>query len=214
MKIVAISDLHGVIDPVHRILDLEQPDLLLCAGDWGTEEEVSPRDFDVVADRVHFLTVYGNNDHLELLRQLKNKDGTNILLENGRAVNYLGLTLAGINGIWAKSHKQPWYITDEEVAAAAVNLKDKEVDILITHGCPIGMADLTPSGGHGGQRCFTEAFKVVQPKLHLCGHLHRKSVYQTKDGKFLCNIGYTREGDYLLVRLNEGKLEFESRQVN
>jgi len=213
LKIVAISDLHDVVDPVHKILDLEQPDFLLCAGDWGTAEEVSASDFELITGRTHVLTVFGNNDHLELLRQLKNKDGTNILLENGRAVNYLDLTIAGINGIWAKSHKQPWYITDEEVAEAASALRDKNVDILITHGCPIGMADLTPTGGRGGQRCFAQAFKVVQPKLHLCGHLHRKSVYQTKDGKFVFNIGYSREGDFLLIHLNEGKLEFESKQV-
>lgn len=213
MKIVAISDLHGVLDPVLKILNSEKPDLLLCAGDWGTAEEVSASDFELITDQTHVLMVFGNNDHLELLRQLKNKDGTNILLENGRAVNYLGLTIAGINGIWAKSHKQPWYITDEEVAEAAAALRDKNVDILITHGCPIGMADLTPTGGRGGQRCFTEAFNVVQPKLHLCGHLHRKSVYQTKDGKLVANIGYTREGDYAVLHDGDEVFRLVSKAI-
>jgi Icc-related predicted phosphoesterase len=213
MKIVAISDLHGVIDPVYKVLDFEEPDLLLCAGDWGTEEEISASDIERITGRVHLLSVFGNNDRLDLLRQLRNKDGTNILLENGSAVNYLGLTIAGINGIWAKSHKQPWYITDEEVAEAASALRDKSVDILITHGCPIGMADLMPTGGRGGQRCFTEAFKVVQPKLHLCGHLHRRSEYRTKDEKLVVNIGYTAEGDYAVFYEQKGKFEFESKTV-
>jgi Icc-related predicted phosphoesterase len=204
MKIVAISDLHGVIDPVHKILDLEKPDLLLCAGDWGTAEEITRGDLEAIIRNVHTLSVFGNNDHPELLRQLKNNDGSNILLENGEAVHYFDLTLAGISGIWAKSHKQPWYITDEEVAEAASALRDQKVDILITHGCPIGMADLTPTGGRGGQRCFTEAFKMVQPKLHLCGHLHRKSEYRTKDGKLVVNVGYTAEGDYAVFEVRRG----------
>ncbi|HEX9654031.1 MAG TPA: metallophosphoesterase family protein, partial [bacterium] len=199
MKIVAISDLHGFLEPARKIIALERPDLLLCAGDWGTAEEVAGNDFEAITRTAHTFTVFGNNDHLELLRQIKNSDDTNILLENGKPVHYLDLTIAGINGIWAKSHKQPWYITDEEVAEAAAKLKDQSVDILITHGCPIGMADLTPTGGRGGQRCFTEAFKVVGPRLHLCGHLHRKSEYRTRDGKLVFNIGYTREGDYLLI---------------
>jgi Icc-related predicted phosphoesterase len=187
--------------------------LLLCAGDWGSAGEVSARDFEAITSKVYTLTVFGNNDHLELLPQIKNHDGSAILLENGKARHYLDVCIAGINGIWAKSHKQPWYITDEEVAAAAANLKDQKVDILITHGCPIGMADLTPIGTHGGQRCFTEAFKVVSPKLYICGHLHRKSFYQTKDDKLVVNIGYTREGDYAVLRLKSRRFEVDSKVV-
>ncbi len=212
MKIVAISDVHGHLEPVHKILENEKPDLLLCAGDWGTADEITRGDLEAIIRNVHTLTVFGNNDYLELLRQLKNKDGTNILLENGSAVHYLDLTVAGINGIWAKSHKQPWYITDEEVAAAAQNLRGQKVDILITHACPIGMADLTPTGGRGGQRCFTEAFKIVEPKLHLCGHLHRKSEYRTKDGKLVVNVGYTAEGDYAVFQFRKGEIYFETAQ--
>ncbi len=213
MKIVAISDLHGNLNPVHKILAVEKPDVLLCAGDWGSAGEVSARDFEAITSKVYTLTVFGNNDHLGLLPQIKNEDGSAILLENGKARAYFDVCIAGINGIWAKSHKQPWYITDEEVAAAAAQLKDQNVDILITHGCLIGMADLTPMGTHGGQRCFTEAFKVVSPKLHLCGHLHRKSFFQTKDGRLVVNIGYTREGDYAVFHLQGHRFEFESKVV-
>ncbi len=64
-------------------------------------------------------------------------------------------------------------MTDADVALAAARIaRAGPVDILLTHGCPIGLADLTPAGRHGGQRCFLDAFKTVQPRLHLCGHLH------------------------------------------
>ncbi|MFQ5824506.1 MAG: metallophosphoesterase family protein [bacterium] len=213
MKIAAISDLHGHLEPVYKILNLEKPDVLLCAGDWGTAEEILARDFNSITQQVYTLTVFGNNDDIELLSTIKNQNGTAILLKNGIIKHYLNLTIAGINGIWAKSHKKLWYITDEEVAAIAAKLAGKNVDILVTHGCPIGLADLTPLGTHGGQRCFTEAFKVVNPKLHLCGHLHRKSSYQTKDGRLVVNIGFTSAGDYAIFYLENGHFKFESKVI-
>lgn len=214
MKIVAISDLHGDFTPVYKILEKEKPELLLCAGDWGTIEEIKEKDFEPLIEQVHTISVYGNNDALDLLPKIKNKDGSAILLGNGKPANFKNLTIGGINGIWAKSHKKPWYITDEEVIQFARQLSANQVDIFITHGCPIGMADWTPQGTHGGQRCFTEAFRLVQPRLHLCGHLHRPSQYQTKDGKLVVNVGYTREGDYAIFQIENGSIKFESKKLS
>ena len=103
--------------------------------------------------------------------------------------------------------------SDEEVAAAAAKLLEKKVDILITHGCPLGIADLTPIGTRGGQRCFTEAFKLVNPKLYICGHLHHKSSYQTQDGELVVNIGFTKEGDYAVFNFENESFEFESKVI-
>lgn len=213
MKIAAISDLHGYLEPVHKILDLENPDLLLCAGDWGTDEEISQRDLERIIQKIHTLTIYGNNDALDFLPEIKNQNGASALITTGSSQQVDKLVIGGINGIWAKSHKKPWYITDEEVIRAAQKLAESGVDILMTHECPVGMADLTPVGAHGGKRSFTEAFKMVQPKLHICGHLHRKSSYQTKDGKWVVNVGHTREGDYAIFYFEHDTIEFESKVI-
>ncbi len=213
MKIVAICDLHGNLDPVQKILELETPELLLCAGDWGVEGEIGAADFEAITDRVFTLTVFGNHDHLDLLPNVLNQDGSPILIENGVARSHEGVRLGGINGIWAKSKKKPWYIDDDEVAAAAEKFDEDEIDILITHGCPMGLADLTPTGRHGGQRCFLKAFQVIRPRLYLCGHLHRKSSHQTKDGELIVNVGFTMEGDYSVFKQNAGRFEFESKRI-
>lgn len=213
MKIAAISDLHGYLEPVHKILDLEKPELLLCAGDWGTEEEISQADLESVTQKIHTFTIYGNNDALDFLPKIKNQNDASILITTGSNQQFDNLIVGGINGIWAKSHQKPWYITDEEVIEAAHKLGEQSVDILMTHECPVGMADLTPVGRHGGKRSFTEAFKIVQPKLHICGHLHRKSSYKTKDGKWVVNVGQSSEGDYLIVYYENNTIEFESRII-
>ncbi|MCG8606773.1 metallophosphoesterase family protein [bacterium] len=214
MRIVAISDLHGSLDPVHEILTAENPDLLLCAGDWGIENEIRQSDFEAITERVFTLTIFGNHDYLDLLPLVRNQDGSPILLENGMARRYRHVQIGGISGIWAKSKKRPWYINDNEVDEAARQLQPSGVDILMTHGCPIGMADLTPIDTHGGQRCFTDAFRTVNPKVHLCGHLHRKSHYITKNERFVINVGYTKQGDYAVLESQPDRFQFEAKTIH
>ncbi len=91
-------------------------------------------------------------------------------------------------------------ITAESIASLG------PVDILITHGCPIGMADLTPAGRHGGQRCFLSAFQTVQPAIHLCGHLHRAQEHRLRDGRQVLNVGQTAHGEVVAIADAGGRL--------
>lgn len=148
---------------------------------------------------------------MELLKALKNRDGSPVLLPHGEFMEVRGIRFAGISGIWAKSHKKPYYITDEEVTAIAQKLAGKNVTILVTHGCPIGLADETPKGTHGGQRCFLDAFKIVNPKAHLCGHLHKPQLRQLKSGQFVLNVGITALGDYAVLEISPENVSIVKR---
>ncbi|HID11278.1 MAG TPA: hypothetical protein EYP17_08270 [Candidatus Latescibacteria bacterium] len=205
MKAVAVGDLHGHWGLIWELLEREQPDLLLSCGDWGDPDQVREEDFGRIVARIYLLTVFGNHDDIELLGYIRNRDGSPVLLGREEVRKVLKLRVAGIGGIWAKSHRKPWYITDEEVAEIAGSLEGKGIDILITHACPIGLADLTPTGRHGGQRCFLEAFRLISPKVHLCGHLHRKALRRLKSGAVVANVGHGAEGDFLYL-LKEGDM--------
>lgn len=174
MHILAISDLHGDLDCVRQACKHVRPDMILSCGDWGDADQIGQGDFSAVLEPAPVYTTFGNHDSLEVLKRLRNRDGSPVLLDQG-AVRHVGeLRLAAIGGIWAKSHEKKHYVTDSDVALAAVRIAEAgPVDILLTHGCAIGLADLTPTGRHGGQRCFLDAFKTIAPKLMLCGHLHR-----------------------------------------
>jgi len=169
-------------------------------------------DFARLTSRTYLLTVFGNHDDLELLPLVRNRDGSPVLLGRGEVRDVMGLKIAGISGIWAKSHRKPWYITDEEVAQIADSLRGRDVDVLITHGCPVGLADLTPSGKHGGQRCFLDAFRTISPKVHLCGHLHRKGIRRLKSGAVVANVGYGAEGDFLLLFVKDDNIYIRGRR--
>ncbi len=74
---------------------------------------------------------------------------------------------------------------------------------MVTHGCPIGLADEVPGGGHGGQRCFLDAFRLISSRLYLCGHLHLPQKRVLKDGRTIINVGYAMEGDCWIVNITE-----------
>ncbi len=212
MRVVVVSDLHGDLGSVRRAVDRFGPGLILSCGDWGDPEEVDEAEFAALRAVVPVYTTFGNHDPLDLLPRLRNADDSPVLLPQGEVRDLLGLKVAAIGGIWAKSHKKPHYITDEDVAEAAARIaRTGPVDILITHGCPVGLADLTPSGRHGGQRCFLEANKTISPRLHLCGHLHVPQERTLKNGRRIINVGATPEGSIVVIEADPARGELEAR---
>lgn len=201
MRLLAVSDLHGDLGAAWRALEVAEPDVLLCCGDWGDPEEVSLSDLERFTERLPVYTVYGNHDDLAAMQAWENRDGTAVLLPDGEPVRVGALVLSGISGIWAKSNRKPFYITDEQVAEAAHHASQQgPVDILLTHGCPSGVADLTWQNRHGGQPCFLKSFDAIRPRLYLTGHLHRAQEYRTRDGRIVRNVGQTPRGDATLIQ--------------
>lgn len=201
MRVLAIADLHGDLKSAWDAVDAACPDVLVCCGDWGDPGEVEFYDLEPFTRRLPVYTVFGNHDNLPALEAWWNADGSPVLLRPGEIQPVGSLVLAGINGIWAKSHHKPFYVTDDEVHQAALRLQrsGKAVDILVSHGCPSGVADLTWQNRHGGQRCFLEAFELVRPRVYLTGHLHRPQDYRTKDGRIVRNVGETPRGHATLI---------------
>jgi uncharacterized protein len=212
MRILVVSDMHGDIKSVDRARTELRPDLILSCGDWGDAEQVSEQVLQGLLRLVPVYTTFGNHDPLEILARLKNRDQSPVLIGQGLVQEIAGLRLGAIGGIWAKSHAKPHYVTDDDVAEAAAGIaRTGPVDILLTHGCPIGLADLTPTSRHGGQRCFLEAFKTVEPRLHLCGHLHRAQERILNDGRKVLNVGATPEGSIVVVDFDAERKTLEAR---
>lgn len=200
MRILVISDLHGDLHSAEQALERFEPDLLLCCGDWGDADQLSLQDLALFPARLPTLSTFGNHDALKLLEELRNRDGSTVLLTQGEVRDVGGVRFAAIGGIWAKSHRLAHYVTDSDVAEAAKRIASQgPVDLLLTHGCPIGLADLTPKGTHGGQRCFLDANKVVAPRFHICGHLHVPQERILKDGRKVINAGATPDGSVVVL---------------
>lgn len=211
LKALVVGDMHGRLETVWKALEDERPDIVICTGDWGDPGQIDTQDFRAILERTLVYSVYGNHDDMDLLQVLRNRDCSPVLLPHGEFVEVEGIRLAGISGIWAKSHKKPYYITDEEVLSIAQRLEGKNVTVLVTHGCPIGLADETTKGTRGGQRCFLDAFKIVNPRVHLCGHLHKPQLRQLKSGQIVLNVGTTALEDYAVLEISLGTVSVVKR---
>src|SRR5260370_10658302 len=115
MRILVISDLHGDLAAAWEALARFEPDLLLSCGDWGNAEQVCETDLAAFPARLPVYTTFGNHDPLDALPRLQNRDGSPVMLPQGEVRSVDGVRLAAIGGIWAKSHRQPYYVTDEDV---------------------------------------------------------------------------------------------------
>lgn len=205
MRALVVSDLHGDLDSVREALGCFRPDALLSCGDWGDPDEVDPAALAALVGGLPAATTFGNHDPIEQLGRVRDATGTPLLLGQGEVRTVAGLRVAAIGGIWAKSHRLPHYVTDADVAGfAARAAANGPVDVLLTHGCPVGLADLTPSGRHGGQRCFLDAFRAVGPRVHVCGHLHVAQERALKDGRRVLNVGATPAGEVVVVECRDG----------
>ena len=241
-RLIAVGDLHGKTDLLFRLLETETPDGILGVGDWGDAGQVSPETWADLLNRVPVATVFGNHDDIPFLETLRNRDGSPVLFAQGEVRpfcglttagigtgervlhpaektirSFCGLTLAGISGIWAKSHKKPYWVTDEDVEkwGQQIIAAAPDVDVLLTHGCPVGIVDATGFGKPGGQKCFLRLLQTVRPRIYLCGHLH---VPQTKTLKSppckAYNTGDFPRGSYVVIEKNEdGEISSELRQI-
>ncbi len=77
----------------------------------------------------------------------------------------------------------------------ATYLQDEGVEILLTHGPPMGILDRTYRGEHVGCEELTAAVARVRPKLHVFGHIHECAGELVQDGvryvnAAICDLRY------------------------
>ncbi len=174
MRIVFISDTHGLHDQVR----LPEGDLLIHAGDVtssGSETQVQnfiqwfeEQPFD------HKVFVAGNHDFfLEFL------DKDELRKSLSKNVHYLendGTNIDGLN-IWGSPITPEffnWAFMEQrgEKIAEYWKMIPKKTDILITHGPPFEVLDLTYAGLNVGCEELAEYVIRQRPRYHVFGHIH------------------------------------------
>jgi Icc-related predicted phosphoesterase len=173
VKFVAISDTH-----CRHNFKLPKGDVLLHAGDVsykGEKEEV--KDFYrwfAGLDYEYKIFIAGNHD---FYFERTNAADVNASIPEGIIyLNDSGTTIHGVN-IWG-SPVTPWFFNwaFNRQRGAPIRkhwqLIPESTDILITHGPAFGIHDTVINGKHAGCKDLLERIQRVQPKVHLCGHIH------------------------------------------
>ena len=207
MRLVLISDTHNQ----QRSLVLPAGDALVHAGDFtmrGTEVEVAAFGAWLEAQPFrHKIVVAGNHDFLferepRFARSLLPAD-----------VHYLcdsEVTLEGLR-FWGAPW-QPWFLDwafnlqrGGEIAAKWA-LIPQGVDVLITHGPPMGTADRTERGENVGCADLGEAMARVKPRLSVFGHIHEgHGVHVDRGNAAICDEKYRPVNCPIVVDLVPGE---------
>lgn len=193
MRLILISDTHGSY-PM-----LPKGDVLIHAGDatmMGTPEEVV--DFDAwlgTLDFEHIIFTPGNHDFLFEEKQLALKNAVVLINES--------IEIDGIK-IWASPLSTifgPWAFMKDEVELAEVwKTIPNDVDLVVTHGPPKGILDLTVGDVSTGSQSLLDRIEEIKPLVHVFGHIHEGYGVEQGEWTQFMNVSLLNEY-YQLVNL-------------
>ncbi|AEE54168.1 metallophosphatase domain-containing protein [Haliscomenobacter hydrossis] len=173
MRFVAISDTHG-----KHNFELPEGDVLLHAGDVssrGLKTEVQRfLDWFSSLDYAYKIFIAGNHDFF--FEEASTAEIQAMIPPELIYLNDSGVEIAGIH-IWG-SPIQPWFYdwAFNRQRGPAIqkhwDLIPSNSDIVITHGPVFGIHDHTVSGLPVGCEDLLPVIQRIEPKVHLCGHIH------------------------------------------
>jgi Icc-related predicted phosphoesterase len=203
MRIIAISDTHGF----HRDVKIPDGDVLVHAGDITMNGET-----DVIVDFVrwiaklphrHKIVVPGNHDRSLDISQTKYDGGAVRMFELMRDVHYLvdesrtlevGTEKIKVYGAPWVPNLKGWAFWDRN--ADKFDGAPRDIDVLVTHGPPLGIRDDDISDTHFGSRHIARFLnRCPLLRAHIFGHVHEQ-YGQGKIGEILfanastCDRGY------------------------
>jgi predicted phosphodiesterase len=191
MRIVCISDTHNQ----HDALSLPQGDVLIHAGDFcglgRTPEIESFAAWLAKQPFAHKVVIAGNHDKLF---EKDNALARACLRRYCPKAHYLQDSGVEIDGV--KFWGSPW---QPEFCGWAFNLPrgpelarkwkaiPSDTHVLITHGPPYGILDLTSRGEHvGSEELMRELDLRLTPKVHVFGHIHEGyGTFTSRGTKFI-----------------------------
>lgn len=180
LRLVIVSD-------THRSFPYPVPagDVLIHCGDseWSVDELES---WATGQEHAHKIVICGNMD--------SSLSDTNAF--SAENITYLQDNAVEISGV--KFYGSPW--TPEFVGVFQLDsykeAKDiwknvpHDTDVLITHGPPRGILDMTSRGGRVGDRALLDALKNnsgLQPRVHCFGHVHKSYGTSVQNDILFCN---------------------------
>lgn len=171
MRIVCVSDTHGF----HKYTEVPDGDVLVYGGDLTkhgslADVEAFDRWFGSFPHR-HKVVIVGNHDFCfqeEPAEARARLTSAIYLQDSGCEID--GLTFYG--SPWTPVFFDWAFMQPDEDLAAKWALIPSRVDVLLTHGPPHGILDMTNRGEHAGSLTLLHRVYEVKPRLHVFGHIH------------------------------------------
>jgi Icc-related predicted phosphoesterase len=171
MKILAFSDLHSDAAATALLINASaEADIVIAAGDFcNYHKDLAASVAPLGEIPCPILAVPGNHEKVDELTAAAPPNMT-VLHGQTRAVG--NLSFFGIGYGIPVTPFGDWSCDLSEAKATEMLEDCHQVDILISHSPPKGVADVTSRGESVGSTSVSAATERLKPKLLLCGHIH------------------------------------------
>jgi len=211
MKLLILSDAHGKVDLVKKILELNEVDVVVFAGDIAPYGAIH-RAYDALAKFAQYLrprtviAVPGNMDPLEIYERAVRELGIKVV--HGRAFTVDEVTFIGVGGSPPTPFGTLTEFTEEEIEELLMRAYgqagSKGRIVLVTHGPPYNTrCDIVLTGQHVGSTKVREFIEKHQPILCVCGHIHESRAIDEIGRTKIVNPGPLFRGYYAVAEVTE-----------
>ena len=175
MIITLISDTHGS----HWDLTIPECNILLHAGDFTSDGTVkSAKDFldwTTILPVEKVIVCPGNHDQCCLNREINSKKCT-VLKDSSTIIEGIKIYCMP----WTLSYGDWSFMADENKLNELCNRIPDDTDILVTHGAPYSILDMT-NHGHTGSKNLLHRILDLNIKHTVFGHIHEEYGYKKID---------------------------------
>lgn len=202
MKIMGISDIHGDIRQVEKIVkELSGADLVLVAGDithFGTASDAEEIISLILSANSCVAAVSGNCDNSEVEQYLEEKG----ISAHRKTIEVSGLKISGFGGSLTTPVTTPNTLPENDFYEYFSKLETRP-DILLVHQPPFGtIADKVMGFRHVGSKSIKNFIEIMQPGLCFCGHIHESSGAGYSGSTLVVNPGPLKNGFYSMILKN------------
>ena len=203
-RIVCISDTHSQTDN-EDFPAIPDGDILIHSGDFtnhGTHEDIQKFNAWLgTLPHQHKVVIAGNHDKtFDATFENNNEESAKEVQDMLTNATYLQDTLIELNNLkifgspWVPRHGHWGFLLNESQRLEKWSEIPEEIDVLITHGPPHGIGDLTDRDVHMGCKHLLAKVKEVKPKLHVYGHIHEAAGIRTDGATIFANAGTVAGG--------------------
>ena len=206
MRLAVLSDIHNRYHIFEKVLSLisnkVSPDIWIYPGDIGDSINVFCR-LVQKCKGTHVL-IYGNHDPKAI--KYINRRPKIWLLKFGERVKIKHLWFLGLPGNLGNGSR--WYHWKAyELRDVIKKYRKKKIDIVVSHECPLGVADIK-NEKHLGKEILRQLIVDLSPRIFICGHIHAGVQVGYINKTIVINAGAISyldlsPPDYVIINLND-----------
>jgi len=211
MRILLLSDIHGKISLLWKILKRENFDAIFIAGDFTYFEHLSciKRIFkkmrEITSSPIYFVP--GNCDPPDLITF--SDESQKIFNVHEKAIPFGDKVVVGFGGSNITPFSTLIEFPENVIKDKLTSILEKinpDKTLLLTHVPPYNTLDKIYSGEHVGSTGLREIIEKFNPLAVFCGHIHEEQGVTYIGRTIVIHPGPAMKGYYAIVEINKDKI--------